>query len=359
MPVNETLGCHRPAADQLSRRALLRLVVPVWAAGVVGAASATPSRTRTGLKIALPRTASVAGLPLQLAGDLGYLDAEGLDVQWVSVPSDVAAAQALAAGRVQAAAIEYTQVLAQRARGVELCAVVQQTRAPLRVLAVQPRATAGLAKAGVELRGRRLGVPPDLACQLIIERTLQVAGLGGADLSVLPLADPQEVLEQYRQGSIDALCLDATLVSGLELRGEVKLVADTRTVRGTTEVLGGAVPGLAVCVQRHSLSHQEAVCQALAHAVVRALKWLRTAGPSDLARVLPESAMGADRAQYLAAFEKSRDGLSTDGLMPDAAAASALLAMLRLDTSLTRLHPVLAETYTNEYALKAKQRFRA
>ncbi|HEX5785384.1 MAG TPA: ABC transporter substrate-binding protein, partial [Burkholderiaceae bacterium] len=75
----------------------------------------------------MPRTASVAGLPLQLAGDLGYLDAEGLDVQWVPVASDVAAAQALASGRVQAAAIEYTQVLAQRARGVELSAVVLQT----------------------------------------------------------------------------------------------------------------------------------------------------------------------------------------------------------------------------------------
>lgn len=357
MPADATFLPTPPQVEPVNRRSVLRWAVPALAAGVAWPALA--SRGRLSVKIALPKPPHMGVLPLQLAGELGYLDAEGLDVQWVPVHSDAAAAQALASGRVQAAAVDFTQVLFQWARGVDLCAVVQQTRSPLRVLGIHPRLVQGLPKQGGALKGRRVGTLSDLSCQLVINRTLQMAGLTSTDLTVHTLADPAEVLEQYRQGALDAFCLDPTVAAALEIKGEVKVVADTRTVRGTTDVLGGPVPGMSVCVLRQNMSQQHGLCQALAHAVVRALKWLRTAGPSDLTRMLPESTLGPDRAQYLAAFEKSRDGLSTDGLMADVAASSALLAMLRLDTSLTRLHPLLPETYTNEYALKAKQRFRA
>lgn len=317
---------------------------------------------RQPVRIAVPQGASLSHLPLQLAGALGFLDAEGLDVQWVPVASDLAAIQALGSGRVQAAALDFTQVLQHhgtQGRGADLCAVVLQARSPQRVFGVQPKAAPGMARGPLDLRGRRIGTSADLPSQLLTSRLIQLAGLNGLELSVTTLLDPVEVMERYRHGAIDAFCLDHVLVAGLEQRGEVKVVADTRTVRGTTEVHGGPVPGTVVCVTRQAVRAQAPMCQALAHGVVHALMWLRTAGPSDLSRVMPEAMQGPDRAHYLAAFEKARDGLSTDGLMPEGAASSALLAMLRLDASLTRLRPQLQDAYTNDYALKAKQRFRA
>ena len=44
--------------------------------------------------------------------------------------------------------------------------------------------------------------------------------------------------------------------------------------------------------------------QALANAMVRALKWIQKAGPADIVKVVPESFLLGDRALYIEAFQK-------------------------------------------------------
>ena len=100
--------------------------------------------------------------------------------------------------------------------------------------------------------------------------------------------------------------------------------------------------------------------QALANAVVRALKWLQTAGPSDIVRVVPESAMTGDRAIYLAALDKVREAFSPDGLLSEDAVQTAhRLVAQQLSTPAAVRAAAPAATYTNEFVLKAKQRFSA
>ena len=68
-------------------------------------------------------------------------------------------------------------------------------------------------------------------------------------------------------------------------------------------------------------------CQALANAIVHGLKWLQTAGPSDIIKTVPESYLLGDRALYLASFNKVREAISLDGLMPEEGARTALKAL--------------------------------
>ena len=94
--------------------------------------------------------------------------------------------------------------------------------------------------------------------------------------------------------------------------------------------------------------------------MVKALKWLQTAGPSDLISVVPEAYFfDGDRALYLAAFSRSREAWSPDGLMPEEGPAVAAKMLSRLNAAPAMSSQDMANIYTNRFALKAKARLRA
>ncbi len=70
--------------------------------------------------------------------------------------------------------------------------------------------------------------------------------------------------------------------------------------------------------------------------------------------------MGPDRGLYLSAFDKARGAFSPDGLLSPEAALAALTVYARLDPALLGVGMApLSRSYTNQFALKAKARFRA
>jgi NitT/TauT family transport system substrate-binding protein len=97
--------------------------------------------------------------------------------------------------------------------------------------------------------------------------------------------------------------------------------------------------------------------QALANAMVRALRWLTKAGPSDIVKTVPESYLLGDRALYLAAWEKVRQAISPDGLMPEAGPATALRTLKTFEPSLKDKPIDLAKTFTNAFARKADAKY--
>jgi NitT/TauT family transport system substrate-binding protein len=93
-------------------------------------------------------------------------------------------------------------------------------------------------------------------------------------------------------------------------------------------------------------------------AVVRSLKWLKTAGPSDLLRYMVDNPVVPDRLVYLNAIDNLRESFSLDGLLlPEAQQVS--LRMLRLlDPKLLSATLAWQGTVNNDFVRKAKQRFR-
>jgi NitT/TauT family transport system substrate-binding protein len=162
-----------------------------------------------------------------------------------------------------------------------------------------------------------------------------------------------------RAGQIDAISNVDPVMTLLEQRGEVKIIGDTRTLKGTLEVFGGPMPAGCLLAPVEFIARHPATAQALANAVVHALKWLQTAGPSDIIKTVPESHMFGDRALYLNAFNKVREALSLDGLMSDDGARTALKALASMDAAIRPEKIELARTYTNQFARRAKDRFKA
>jgi NitT/TauT family transport system substrate-binding protein len=323
------------------------LSVPTQAAGLQG------------VTLAVARRRAMQHLPLTLAIELGFFAAEGLAVDVVDVDSEFRAVQAVVKGGASVAACAYSQTIVQQARGTALKAFVLSMRAPQVVLGVSPRTMAHF-RDSADLRGRRVGMlmPAD-GGTMVVSLLLQRSGLKPTDVQLTASDDAGDVLARFRKGQLDAICVPDPLMTALEQHGEVKVVADSRSLSGTRDIFGGPMPGLGLCAQPDFLRQNSAICQALTNGLVRALKWLQTAGPSDFIKVLPDSHFESDRAVYLAALDRLRETFSVDGLITPDAMSTTLRVIEALDKDLRPERINLASTATNEYAMRAKSRFRA
>ena len=100
--------------------------------------------------------------------------------------------------------------------------------------------------------------------------------------------------------------------------------------------------------------------QGLADGVVRALKWLTTAGPTDLLKIIPAHAWTGDRAFYLGTVDKVRESYCPDGLFADEllyAAWRTRALRLGMPRPLVVDRSALQAAYTNEAVQKSKKRF--
>jgi NitT/TauT family transport system substrate-binding protein len=99
-------------------------------------------------------------------------------------------------------------------------------------------------------------------------------------------------------------------------------------------------------------------CQSLVNGVARALKWLRTAGPSDLLHTMTDSVFMPDRAIYLNAIDNLRDSFSIDGILSQEAHANALRIQNVWEPVSASDRNTSPVTFTNEFMLQAKKRFK-
>ena len=185
------------------------------------------------------------------------------------------------------------------------------------------------------------------------------AGLKPSDVSFIGVGTAAGALTALRSGQIDAMSNTDPVMTMLEQKGEVKIISDTRTLKGTTEVFGGSMPAACLYAPLEFVQKHPNTCQAMANAIVHGLKWLQTAGPGDIIKTVPESYLLGDRALYLASFNNVRESISLDGIIPDDGARTALKALASFDPSIRADKIDIAKTYTNEFAKRAKDRFKA
>jgi NitT/TauT family transport system substrate-binding protein len=74
---------------------------------------------------------------------------------------------------------------------------------------------------------------------------------------------------------------------------------------------------------------------------------------------VPENYLLGDRALYLASFNKVREAISLDGVLADEGARTALKALVSFDPNIKADKIDLSRTYTNTFARKAKEKFKA
>jgi len=346
------------ACGSLDRRSFGKAAA-LWMAALALPARAARSRPeKSHVSLAVTGRSALRYLPLTLAEQLGFFRAEGLEIEVGEFADEAASTRAVVSGSADVVCGLYEQTLPLQSRGLPFRAFVLQGRAPQIAMGVSLRHVPGF-RSLLDLRGCRIGVAAlGSASHMIASLALTRAGLQASEVTFVPSGPGEGVLMALRSGELDAISHVDPLMTQLEQRGAVHIVSDTRTLRGTEAVLGGPMPGACLYASAEFMSRYPATTQALADGVVRALKWLQTASPSDIIRTVPERYMLGDRALYLAALAKVREAMAPDGLFPEEGAHTALRAWRAFGTPGNVGRIDLSRTYTNDFARRAMARFR-
>jgi NitT/TauT family transport system substrate-binding protein len=314
---------------------------------------------KTKVSIAVGGKAAFYYLPLTISEQLGYFKAEGLDVEISDFAGGAKALQALVGGSADVVSGAYEHTINMQAKNQHIKAFVLQGRAPQIAVGVSTKAVPnyrGLA----DLRGKKIGVSaPGSSTNMVANLVLSRAGIKASEVSYVGVGTAAGALAALRSGQIDAMSNTDPVMTMLEQKGDVKIISDTRTLKGTQEVFGGPMPAACFYTNSDFVQKNPNTCQALANAIVHGLKWLQTAGPSDIIKTVPEGYLLGDRALYLASFNKVREAIALDGIIPDEGARTALRALASFDPAVKADRIDLSQTYTNEFARRAKDKFKA
>ncbi|MBN9407833.1 MAG: ABC transporter substrate-binding protein [Burkholderiales bacterium] len=320
---------------------------------------AQPKPEKSKVSLAVGGKAGFYYLPLTLAEQLGYFKAEGLDVEISDFAGGARALQAVVGGSADVCSGAFEHTVNLQSKNQYFQAFVLQGRAPQIAMGVSVKAMPDY-KGLADLKGRKIGVSaPGSSTNMMANLLLSRVGLKPSDVSFIGVGTSAGALAALRSGQIDAISNIDPVMTMLEQKGDVRIVSDTRTLKGTQDVFGGPMPAACLYAPQEFVQRNPGTCQALANAIVHALKWLQTAGPSDIIKTVPETYLLGDRALYLAAFGKVRESFALDGLIPDDGAKTAVKVLASFDPSVKADKIDLARAYTNEFARRAKDKYKA
>lgn len=356
--VHLSQGVMRVKTTHASRRSLLLAALASLATNQASTAQASEAgRALPRVRLALAASQSLYHLPLTLADRLGFFRQAGVQVEWLPQESGAKALRMALSGQADVVAGAYEHLFGLHLKGLNYQSFVQMSRTPQVSLGGSMRG--GMAwRSGADIRGLRLGISAlDSTTHWTAGQWLLRQGLAAEDVVFVPVGSSQGVIEALRSGSIDALCNPDPVMHWLEQKNDIRLLGDARTLQGTRQLMGGSVPGASLLAHADFLQQHPDRVQALSDGVVQALKWLQTAGLTDILRTVPASHWMGDRAIYLGAFEKLRESYAVNGMVRVEDVTHAWRVHAKLIGAFGPKQIVPERTFTNAFAQKSAHRW--
>ena len=326
---------------------------------IAGLQTAQAQLEKRDVHIAVGGQASFYYLPLTVAERLGYFKEEGLNIRISDFAGGAVALRAVVGGSADVVSGAYEHTISLQSKKQYFQAFVAQGRLPQIAFGVASAKAASI-KSFKDLKGLRVGVSaPGSSTHNLVKQLLAKAGLDpNKDVSVIGVGLGATAINALKSGQIDAISNTDPVMTKLEQDKAIKVLADTRTVKGTTEVWGAPLPAGCLHGPIEFVQKNPNTVQALANAIVRADKWIAKSSATDVARVVPEAHLLGDRALYLFSFDKVREAISPDGLFSDAGAKATVRGLATFDPNIKPAEIDLAKTYTNEFARKANAKYK-
>src|SRR5712691_1332315 len=308
--------------------------------------------------IAVGGKASLYYLPVTIAEQLGYFKDEGLNLQISDFAGGSQALRAVVGGSADVVSGAYEHTLNMQPKGQFLQCFVQQGRAPQIAIGIA-KSKANSYRSPKDLKGLKVGVSaPGSSTHMILNHLISTGGLKPSDVSIIGVGLGATAITALKSGQIDAVSNTDPVMTKLEQDDDIKIIADTRTLKGTEQVLGGPMPAGCLYAPVEFIRKNPNTVQALTNAIVRADKWIHSASPQDVLRTVPETYLLGDKALYLFSFSKVREAISPDGVISDAGAKTALKVIPTFNPEVKAKEIKLELTYTNEFVKKANAKYR-
>lgn len=329
-----------------------------WAFLWVAEAPAQGGPEKSKVHVAVGGKAAFYYLPLTIAEQLGYFKAEGLEVTISDFAGGSQALRAVVGGSADVVSGAYEHTISLQGKKQFFQAFALQGRLPQIALGIATAKAAGY-KGPKDLKGLKIGVSaPGSSTHNLVKQMLTKAGLKADDAAIIGVGTGAGAIAALKSGQIDAVSNVDPVMTKLEQDGAIRIIADTRTTKGTQAAWGAPLPAGCLYAPIEFVRKNPNTVQALTNAIVRADKWIAKASATEVAKAVPESYLLGDRALYLFSFDKVKEAISPDGYISDAGAKATLAALRAFDPGVKESAIRLEQTYTNEFVKKANAKYR-
>ncbi|KZE28539.1 ABC transporter substrate-binding protein [Chelatococcus daeguensis] len=292
-------------------------------------------------------------LPLTIAERKGFFKEEGLEVEINDFGGGAKSLQALVGGSVDVVTGAYEHTIRMQAKGQDIRAVIELGRFPGIVLAVK-KEKADAIKSPADLKGAKVGVTaPGSSTNFFVNYLIAKAGGNPKDAAYIGVGGGAGAVAAMKKGEIEAISNLDPVISKLEADGDIVVIADSRTEKGTKEIFGGSNPAAVVYLKQDFIEANPKTVQAIVNAFHKSLKWLETASADDIVATVPEAYYLGDRSLYERAVEASRETYSRTGIIPEDGMKSALDMLVQFDEELAKANVDLSKTFTDTFVKKA------
>jgi NitT/TauT family transport system substrate-binding protein len=308
---------------------------------------------KTTIQMAVGGQTQFIYLPLTLADRLGYFKDEGLTINISDLRGGSEALAAMMGGSVDIVAGFYEHTIRARAQGKRLVMVALFDRYPGLVLMVGKHHIDRVHSIQ-DLIGRPVGVTaPGSSTDQLVKYILRQNNL---DPQAIPVVTGgiSTMLAALEQDRVWAGVTVDPIASRLDRDGIARVLYDTRTEKGTTDIFGGPWPAGGFYTTEEFIQQHPQTVQSIVTAGVRALRFLKQHSAEEVAAAMPESFWGGDRAQYVESLHSSMDMYTSDGIMPPDGPPNVLKTLSLVDEKIADSKVDLARTYDNSFAGKVQ-----
>jgi NitT/TauT family transport system substrate-binding protein len=344
----------------LRRRSVLA-AAPALVAGVVAAPYIARAQTgkpeKSKVVLAVGGKSALYYLSLTVAEKKGFFKEAGLDVEINDFQGGSKSLEALMGGSADVTSGAYEHTIRMQQRGQQITGFALMGRGMQIAIGLRNDVAAKV-KGPADIKGMKFGVSaPGSSTHMLLLSWAAKGGLKASDVIAVGVGAGATVVAAVEKGSVDGISQTDPALTILQDKKLIKIVLDTRTMKGNQEVFGGAYPAACLYTQPAFLKKNPNTAQALATAIVRADEWLQSASPADVAATVPAAYLLGDKAMYEAAFANVRETISPDGMMPAGAMEHCLKFLVDADPKIAadKAKIKLADTWTNEFVQRAKK----
>ena len=319
-------------------------------AAILACAACGPPKKDT-VRIAVGGQSALRFLPVYLARELGYFEAEGLNVTIDGLAGSAKAMQAVIAGSADVGAGFYDQTIAIAAEGRDVRSFLTMTTHLGFVVTGAPGSKHKITKIA-DLRGAIVGVAaPGSSGHMLLNYLLARNGMQPEDVSVTGFGSGGTAIAALEHGTVDAgVHADLVLIPILRKHPDLPILADTRTDAGLSAVFGSAAyPGSVLYANQTWLATHGETARKTAHAVRKAMAWAREHNAGELAAKLAAVYPVEDRSILAEALRGTTGIISTDGRLPAGAPETVLRVLAESNPKLKQVRLDLSHTYTDAY----------
>ncbi|HEX8167383.1 MAG TPA: ABC transporter substrate-binding protein [Beijerinckiaceae bacterium] len=292
-------------------------------------------------------------LPLTIAERRGFFKEEGLEVEINDLAGGARSLQSLVGGSVDVVTGAYEHTIRMQAKGQDIRAVIELGRFPAIVVAVRKEKAAQI-KSAADLKGAKIGVTaPGSSTAILVQYAMVKAGLKPTDAAIIGVGGGAGAVAAMKKGEIDAISHLDPVIAKLEADGDVQVLIDTRTEAGTRTLFGGSNPAAVLYAKQDFIERNPNTTQRLVSAFMKALKWIETATPEQVADTVPPEYHLGDKPLYLKAVANSKESYSKTGVVSPQGMASVLDMLKTLDPELQGASVDVGKTFDDRFVKRA------